>query len=143
MPRSELLARLLRRGEYTITLDGGVERRARLAHDRMLREWERANRGEPGELDPLTFEECLSNLVEAGLEADEATHGLAGSIFGEVMSADVMGEGRRRRRLVRHLVAQCRCDPFDCGPYGHDDTCPAAAVTQASTTGRSGQERLR
>lgn len=28
------------------------------------------------------------------------------------------------------LAAKCRCDPYDCGPYGHDDHCPAAGLSQ-------------
>jgi hypothetical protein len=98
----KFLGVLYRGGTFTVRLDGGQLKRARLAHERHQRAWEEANRDNPQ--DPVTFEECLQTLIEQGLEADENEHGLVGTVLGDVMTAAEYArraQDARQRRLRR------------------------------------------
>lgn len=106
-PRLDLLARLLQRRPLTVELDGALERRLRAYVDRL-------NHADPElQLDPDNdgdLASALAGAAEGGIEADERAHGLAGSIFGDLLSADVMDEGVRRRRERRERERQARDD---------------------------------
>lgn len=110
-PRLDLLARLLQRRPLFVELDGALERRLRAYADRL-------NRAEPEEplFDFDDDEDLASALLcaaESGIEADERAHGLAGSIFGDLYSVDVMDEAVRRRREQRERDGQARDNDGD------------------------------
>lgn len=106
-PRIDLLGRLLNSRPLTVRLDDATERRLRLYLDRLNRHMD----DEP--LDPDDDQDLANTLLgaaEAGIEADEHAHGLAGSIFGDVLSKEVMDAGREDRmralRKSRPFVSQ-------------------------------------
>ncbi len=76
--------------------------RLRAYGDRINRELEKAGGMEPNDLDSdEDLASVLLSAAERGIEVNERDHGLAGSIFGDVLSAEVMDEGVRRREAQR------------------------------------------
>ncbi len=100
--RLDWLARLLNARPLTLRLDQATEMRLRAYGDRI-------NRGsaEDGDMEPydLDSDEDLGSVLlhaaERGIEVNERANRLAGSIFGDVLSAEVMDEGVRRRKAQR------------------------------------------